>query len=829
MTTNQFQALMNKHIEERIIMNVKDLSILFKHVNFEDDKDVKNQMLQIIQQYLGKAESHNGNEVLSVATEASPAIENVEEVSVEEKVVEPESAQGQTEEVAVVPSVEPETAVEADQEDVSLKEAEKVSPIKKNITGVEDIEAALVATEEEAQEMEEKQEDQEKSSPENSAVHVEEELNTEESQDHSKHEEPAEEVEEANSDELKTYTENFSILATTDDSQLEQLKEEGGYIFREKRTFMLGLCVGNEWIALAKTQKFEEFPEEVQEHLKAGEFVAVEIKSVSEAVKKSRANHRDIEFYGFELLPTDHPVKVDVRNLLEDGIIPEEKKAELEEEPTPKQEKPAAEPVTVQEPTPEVEMVKLVIELKEMFVSNFTGRREVALKQTFPLTVKENQGILKFEHPERVFEIGTCKTELPAGEYVVKFADYTMSGNVMNADMVIVSKVVEEEVLVKEEAAVEPVQETAPVVEETPVETPVSTRSELVKMSAKDAPADFPNQNVLTVSLLPLAAEKLDRNALNKYDKPVNLLVKNNRIYLTYDIFTIGEAKETLSVHALPDMKMMIRAIQIEATDVDGTTILTYTFDQMVQTDQYMSEKEAVAISEFLPLTEENFLAVQQKRAQNSLPKTPQEAITPKNLQPGQVERMTNPNGPVKNLGQSVEQLVPHKEVSESVKALQDKPYNEEIVSNVLNNAKNALSTMVAEASNKTKVQLGASEKQETVIQGTLKEGVGELTETETVVNFVTNYSKDSWERSMGKRMTLKSELSFTPGQDTSKIVTILGRDGSIVAQGQAPITAAMFLDGDHHTAELLSIESAEELEKGFSVSLRLGNFEKVS
>lgn len=143
MTTNQFQALMNKHIEERIIMNVKDLSILFKHVNFEDDKDVKNQMLQIIQQYLGKAESHNGNEVLSVATEASPAIENVEEVSVEEKVVEPESAQGQTEEVAVVPSVEPETAVEADQEDVSLKEAEKVSPIKKNITGVEDIEAAL--------------------------------------------------------------------------------------------------------------------------------------------------------------------------------------------------------------------------------------------------------------------------------------------------------------------------------------------------------------------------------------------------------------------------------------------------------------------------------------------------------------------------------------------------------------------------------------------------------------------------------------------------------------------------------------------------------------
>lgn len=142
---------------------------------------------------------------------------------------------------------------------------------------------------------------------------------------------------------------------------------------------------------------------------------------------------------------------------------------------------------------------------------------------------------------------------------------------------------------------------------------------------------------------------------------------------------------------------------------------------------------------------------------------------------------------------------------------------------------KNALSTMVAEASNKTKVQLGASEKQETVIQGTLKEGVGELTETETVVNFVTNYSKDSWERSMGKRMTLKSELSFTPGQDTSKIVTILGRDGSIVAQGQAPITAAMFLDGDHHTAELLSIESAEELEKGFSVSLRLGNFEKVS
>lgn len=827
MTTNQFQTLMNKHIEERTIMNVKDLSILFKHVNFEDDKDVKNQMLQIIQQYLCKTESNDGSEVLLAAVEASPAIENVEEVAAEEEVVEPESAQVQAEEVAVVPSVEPETAVEADQENVLLKETEKVSPIKNNITGVEDIEAALVATEEEPQEMEEKQEDQEKSSPENSAVHVEEKMNTEESQDHSNEEpaETAEEAEESNSDELKTYTENFSILATTDDSQLEQLKQEGGYIFREKRTFMLGLCVGNEWIALAKTQKFEEFPEEVQEHLKAGEFVAVKIKSVSEAVKKSRANHRDIEFYGFELLPTDHPVKVDVRNLLENGIIPEEKKAELEES-DPNQEEPVMESVTVQEQTPEVEMVKHVIELEAMFVGSFTGNREAALKQTFPLTVKENQGILKFEHPERVFEIGTCKTELPAGEYVVKFAGYTMSGNVMNADVVIVSKVVEETTGKEvQEPVQEPVQETTPVVEE----SPVSTRSELVKMSSKDAPADFPNQNVLTVSLLPLAAEKLDRKALNKYDKPVNLLVKNNRIYLAYDIFTIGEAKETLSVHALPDMKMMIRATQIEATDVDGTTILTYTFDQMVQTEQYMSEKEATAISEFLPLTEENFLAVQQKRIQSSLPKTPQEAITPKDLQPGQVERMTNPNGPVKNLGQSVEQLVPHKEVSESVKALQDKPYNEEIVSNVLNNAKNALSTMVAEASSKTKVQLGASEKQETVIQGTLKEGAGELTETETVVNFVTNYPKDSWERSMGKRMTLKSELSFTPGQDTSKMVTIVGRDGSIVAQGQAPITAAMFLDGDQHTAELLSIESAEVLEKGFSISLRLGNFEKVS
>lgn len=814
-------------------MNVKDLSILFKHVNFEDDKEVKNQMLQIIQQYLGKTETHDDNETPSEDVSVLSAINKTEEATTEEKVVEPEAIQVQTEEVVIVTSAEPETIIETTQGVLPLEETveieEQTSPIKKNITGVEDIEKALQVEEQKAEEV---QENKPESSTEDSAVIKEEISDVQVLQEDAEVEVV---IDEATPDESKTYIENFSILATTDDEQLEQLKEEGGYIFREKRTFMLGLCVGNEWIALAKTQKFDEFPQDAQEHLKAGEFIAVKIKSVGEQVKKSRANFRDIEFYDFELLPTDHPVKIDVRNLIENGIIPEDKKEEAKEKPVQEEVEQTAESVVVQESTSEVETIKQAIELGKMFISSFTGSRDIALKNTFPLSVKDEQGILKFDHPRGLLDIGRCKTELPNGEYVVKFADYTMDGNIMNADMVIVSKEVKETVMQTEVQqsveAQESAHESTDEAEEVKAveETAVSTRSELVRVSAKDAPADFPNKNTLTIELLPLAAEKLDRNALNKNDKPVNLLIKNNRVYLTYDIFMIGEAKETLSAETVENMKLMIRATQIDVVDTDDVTTLVYTFDQMVQADKYMSEKEASPISEYLPLTEENFVIVQQKRAKSSLPKTPQEAIAPKDLQPGQVEKMTNPNGPVKDLGKSVEQLVPRKEVSESMKALQNKPYNEEVVSNVMNNAKSVLSTMVAEASSKTKVGLSSPEKQETVIQGTLKEGVGELTETETVVNFVTNYSKDSWERSVGKRMTLKSEILFNPGQDTSKSVTILGKDGSIVAKGQAPMTAAMFLDSDNHTAELLGIESAVALEKGFSVGLRLGNFEKVS
>lgn len=804
-------------------MNVKDLSILFKHVNFEEDKEVKNQMLQIIKQYLNKANTDTSN-----VFESDSALSSVEEVkneelvveeevvekpAVKEKVVEPEVVHVQTEEVVVIPSAEPETAVETVQEELVLDENEENSPVEEN---------NVETTEVEKQEVVESQEDL---SSVEEAVIQEEDI-------------PEKEAE---NNESAVYTESFSILATTNDQQLEQLKQEGGYIFREKRTFMLGLCVGNEWIALAKTTKFEELPSDVQEHLKQGEFVAVKIRSVGESVKKSRANFRDIEFYGFELLPTDHQVKIDVLNLIDYGIIPESKKAELEQAKEKEATVAPVEEPVVENPVveqPQQETFKHVVKLGDEFVNSFANNREMALQMTYPFTVKDGLGTLKFNHPNGVYNIGQTKTEFLSGEYVVKFADYSMDSNIMNAEVMIVSKSVEEptveEPKVETPAPVEEqnetTQEAAPAVEE--VKTP-SKRSELVQLGVQDAPADFPNTNVLTVDLLPLAAEKLDRNALNKNDKPFNLLVKDNKINLVYDIFTIGEATETLSTELVPDMKLLIRAAKIDVEDKDGVTSITYTFDQMAQVEKYPTEQNATPISEYIPLTEENFIIIQQQRSQKDTPKdtpkTPQEIIEPKGLQPGQVEKMTNPNGPVQDLGKSVEQLVPRKEVSESVKALQNKPYNKDIVTNVMNNAKSALSTMVAEASTKTKVHLDAPEKQETVIQGNLKEGVGELTETETVVNFVSNYSMDSWRRALGRRMTLKSEFSFASGQDTSKTITVIGKDGSIVAQGQVPVTAAMFLDGNCHSAELLAVESAVQLEEGFSVSIRLGKFEKIS
>ncbi len=57
----------------------------------------------------------------------------------------------------------------------------------------------------------------------------------------------------------------------------------------------------------------------------------------------------------------------------------------------------------------------------------------------------------------------------------------------------------------------------------------------------------------------------------------------------------------------------------------------------------------------------------------------------------------------------------------------------------------------------------------------------------------------------------------------------MVGKNGAVVAQGQVPMTEALLLDGNQHSATLLGIEGATQEQHGYVISLRLGEFNKVA
>lgn len=57
----------------------------------------------------------------------------------------------------------------------------------------------------------------------------------------------------------------------------------------------------------------------------------------------------------------------------------------------------------------------------------------------------------------------------------------------------------------------------------------------------------------------------------------------------------------------------------------------------------------------------------------------------------------------------------------------------------------------------------------------------------------------------------------------------MVGKNGAVVAQGQVPMTEALLLDGNQHSATLLGIEGATQEQHGYVISLRLGEFNKIA
>jgi len=800
----KLQEKINKLEEEREVMSMKDFGALLKHVNIEDDKAIKDKMLNIIEMYFqktGHIQTTVVEKVVEKVVETPKAQEEVEVSTVVEK----------TEDVptTVVETVSEVQAVEKVEEvEVTDKVKEEAVEEVQSTTVVEEVPSAAEKVPEEVQ-------------PE--AVGAVEEA-------------VAKVAEDESTTESATYVENFSLVAPTTEDHLEQLKENGGYIFKMKRTTMLGLCVDDIWIALAKTQKLEEFPEEVREHIKAGEFVSVKIHNVGEIVKKSRQRLTDIEFSGFELLPTDHPVKVTVTNLLEHGIVPEKYQ---DDEPKAEEKVESADPV-VEEQKETVQTVPHTIELKAQFVSGFVKNRHMALTNGFPLTVVNGEGTLKYVHEKGVLPIGTTKSSLENGEYVIGFADYTLEDNVMNAEVVVrerkelaVAAPTQEtkQEVVKEEVKAEiPAEEPAPAKEEAP--TPV--RSEEVKVRLPEGTAvDFPNSNKLTVELVDLGAQRLDRKTVLANEKNViPFIARDNKMHLVSSQFITGTVITPLTVSGtLPDMKFMIRVKDVQIEDKDGKTFLHYTFDQLAEVEKYIDEKVVYQVNDFILLNEENLAMVQQQVDKARAAKAAKEVLEKKDLNKEQIDKLTNPRGRVENLGESVEQVAPKKDVSESIKALKENNnFTKDTVAKTISSASGALTTMVAEASTKTKVQMDNQDKQTTTVTGNLKEGVGQLSETETVVEFKTPFKVEQWKGSAGRIVTIESKFAKNIGQAvTSKLISIIGSNGKILGQGQARIEEAVFLDGNRHKAEILKIEGAKPTQDGSLITLRLGNFTKES
>jgi hypothetical protein len=111
---------------------------------------------------------------------------------------------------------------------------------------------------------------------------------------------------------------------------------------------------------------------------------------------------------------------------------------------------------------------------------------------------------------------------------------------------------------------------------------------------------------------------------------------------------------------------------------------------------------------------------------------------------------------------------------------------------------------------------------------GNLQEGSGNLPQTDTVIQFATPYSPQSWAKSVGKQINLRSELQFG-GPSPVKAVQMVGNNGTIVGQGQVEMNEALLLEGNQHSATLLGVENAQQQQQGFIVSLRLGQFSKVA
>lgn len=812
-------------------MNVKEFDQLLKRVNLEENTDIKKEILSVISKYIDVISVDKVDlsidKVLKVETEMNEAEAAVEDI------------------VQVVPVEEPKTVGVAYVEDEVKETPEEVQTVEE-VTVQVDSERPALPLEEPTVKM-----NQDHAVPTFEEV-VEEEkvvVSTKATEEIPESEElPA--IEKA--DEPTEYVEEFGLISTTnEESHLKQIIERGGVLFREKRSFMLMLCLDDELVAIAKTAKLEQFPQEVQEHMKSGGFVSCDIVSFSEITKRSRARYTNVSYKNLQLLEKDHWIVKNVTNLLEKGEVPEHAKPA---EKTAEEEVVPSNGVSERNVDEKPYLVSTFL-IHPGFVDTFKNQKEAILSQQYGITSAD--GVARFftrnANGQDILIGVDEKTPLKENQYLARIIDYTMKelDGKTHVQFKLDADIVQE--------TVQPAPDSEPVSkEEQPTPEPKPERANVGLKSIGEVPADFPKENKLEIQLHPQAEAMFNPElAQGMVGQALSLGMVTRKgedptITLIHDVFEMGYAKNNLTTGPMRDSKWAVRLTKVEIVESPETKrkFLTVEFDSVLELEAFPheSKSETLDILSFIPITEESYAARQRDIAQKReiaqaattqpvvAPSTPEEAgqekasaedMLNKDIQPGSAEQLTAPN-PTADYSQAYNDLVnsQSKDMGGAVQELKDKTaLNQQNRSDLMGQAQGMISGVITQTLKETGIHTKTEEKQTTSVVGNLQDGAGNLSQTETVINFATGYTPQSWASSVGKQIQLRSELQFGNGPVTMKTVSMIGKNNVIVGQGQVPMTEALLLDGNQHTATLLGIENAVQENQGYVVSLRLGQF----
>lgn len=858
-TVNSIQKQIDSYEKERILMNVQQFDHLLKRVNIEEDNAVKQRMLTVIEQYLSALSSNT-----VVVPDVEKTVAPVETVT--EDVVLPV-----TEETVLGAELDQNNAaalynqqMEQEVKDEESKLAEELLKVKEDEAAVK-YEAADMNTEEvqtvEDMEGEAKAELEE-------AEQVELPIDT-------PIEEPTVKVEPVTEETVETveapveapvdeteYVEEFGLISTAkEEEHMNQIIERGGVIFREKRSFMLMLCLDDEVVAIAKTIKLEQFPEHVQKHLKNDGFITCDVVSFGEVTKRSRARYTNVTYKNLQLLEKDHWVVKNVTNLLEKGEVPEHVK-EAESKEVVAEEKP----VQVVEPTTqeEVEEKPFIVSsfmLHPSFVGTFANQKEAVMAQKYGISSADGIARLFTQNANGTVVVGVDeKTALKPNNYMATILDYTMKEQ--DGKTYAQFKL--------DASVIEPTVQPAPVVQTPAVETqPEQTAVEVVAKG--EVPSDFPLTNEIALPLHPMAESMFSLEAakamigqvvhLGLFTRPEEQL---KRVSLMYDVFEMATASNTLTKETMRNSKWLARITDVNLLVDQGTQrkSLFLVFDRLEEVALFPYEKEGEAreVTTFLPINEEVYAERQQELANAhaaaavkpeptpvgtqttpivenapvvNAPKetVSAEALMNKEYNPVEAKQLINPTAGT-NYTQGYQELVQSqaKDMSGAVQEIRNQTQVLPTSRQELTEAANGLVTgVINQTLKETGIHTQTEQKQTVQVMGNLQDGAGNLTQTETVIRFATGYSPQSWAQSVGKRIDLKSELQLGNGPVTNKLVTMVGKNGAVVAQGQVPMTEALLLDGNQHSATLLGIEGSTQEQHGYVISLRLGEFNKVA